>query len=128
MKTFKDLVHNTHPLHYSDGTQAKMFFDNGYGVSVVRHAFSYGNESNLFEMAVLQGNEDGWNITYTTPVASDVLGNLTEDDVTLHMKEVQELSRLGKSATVKAAAEATGAKYLDLPLRDLLADYDISED
>lgn len=127
MKTFKDLVPKTHP-NDPTGAQAKMFFDNGYGVSVVRHAFSYGHESNLFEMAVLRGNEDGWNLTYTTPVTRDVLGNLTEDDVTLHMKEVQELPRLGKSATVKAAAEATGAKYLDLPLRDLLSDYDISED
>ena len=42
--------------------------------------------------------------------------------------EQKHTPRLGKSATVKAAAEATGVKYIDVTLRDLLSDYDISED
>jgi hypothetical protein len=61
----------------SGGIQHKFKFANGYGASVVRHSFSYGNEDGLWELAVLQGER----ITYDTPLTDDVLGRLTEDDV-----------------------------------------------
>ena len=62
--------------------------DNGYGVSVVSHSYSYGGSSGLYEVAVL--DSDG-NLTYETPITNDVMGYLTEEDVTDVMKQVQEL-------------------------------------
>lgn len=58
----------------------RKFFDNGYGVSIVSGYGSYGGESGLFELAVLVGNEDKWDLTYDTPITNDVIGWLTEDE------------------------------------------------
>lgn len=91
MKTFKDLEHGTHPNWRGDGTQSKMQFENGFGVSVIRGASSYGGPEGLYEMAVLDSEGE---LTYDTPVTDDVLGHLTEDMVTRYMKEVQELPKV----------------------------------
>jgi hypothetical protein len=96
MKTFKDLVFNPHLV--GNGKQAKIFFPNGYGVSVVRFkllsGFGYGsytsNESE-WELAVLEGTEKDWELTYDTPITDDVLGHLSEDGVTEIMAKVQSL-------------------------------------
>ena len=71
------------------GKQARMTFENGYGVSVVSHSYSYGGKDGLFEIAVLDKDGD---LTYDTPVTNDVIGYLTEEDVTDVMKQVQELN------------------------------------
>ena len=65
-----------------DGVQSIMMFDNGYGVSVVKTSFSYGGKMGQYELAVLDLGE---NITYNTPVTSDVLGYLSEKEVTRYM-------------------------------------------
>ena len=65
-----------------------MEFDNGYGVSVVRTPYSYGGDKGLYEMAVL---DKTGRVTYDTPITNDVLGYLTEDEVTEYMIEVQKL-------------------------------------
>ena len=74
-----------------DAVQAKHFFPNGYGVSVVRHPGSYGFLEGLYELAVLQGNEDDWELCYDTPVTSDVLGHLSEQNVEDVVLKVQSL-------------------------------------
>ena len=89
MKTFEDLEFeqlNDEP--YMVGKKSRMHFDNGFGVSVVSHTHSYGGRSGLYEVAVL--DKDGL-LTYETPVTSDVIGYLSEEDVTDVMKKVQEL-------------------------------------
>lgn len=88
MKTFDDLKFELLSDPYMSGKQCRMMFENGYGVSVVSHTFSYGGKDGLYEMAVLDSDGD---LTYTTPVTSDVLGYLTPEEVTKHMIEVQEL-------------------------------------
>ena len=50
-------------------------FPNGYGASVIRNLGSYGHESGLWELAVL---DDLGNLVYDTPVTEDVLGWLDE--------------------------------------------------
>ena len=74
-----------------DAVQAKHFLPNGYGVSVVRHPGSYGFLEGLYELAVLEGNEDDWELCYDTPVTSDVLGHLSEQDVEDNVLKVQSL-------------------------------------
>jgi hypothetical protein len=70
------------------GKKARMHFDNGYGVSVVSHSHSYGGRDGLYEIAVLDSDDK---LTYDTPVTNDVIGYLSEEDVTDVMKQVQEL-------------------------------------
>ena len=70
------------------GVQARYQFGNGYAVSVVRNPYSYGGKDGLYEMAVTTADGD---LVYDTPVTDDVLGYLSEDDVTRHMAEVAAL-------------------------------------
>ena len=89
MKTFEDLeFEQLNDAPYMVGKKSRMHFDNGFGVSVVSHTHSYGGRDGLYEVAVL--DKDGL-LTYETPVTSDVIGYLSEEDVTDVMKQVQEL-------------------------------------
>lgn len=72
------------------GQCARMFFPNGYGVSVL--SGPYTGRPSGYEIAVLKGVEDDWDICYDTDIASDVIhvGNTHQiDDV---MRLVQELN------------------------------------
>jgi hypothetical protein len=86
MKTFKDLEFEKHGL--GEGIQSKLSFDNGYGVSVVRTSWSYGGKDGLYELAVL--DENGY-LTYNTSVTNDVIGYLSEEEVSNTMEQVQKL-------------------------------------
>ena len=70
---------------------AKTFFDNGYGVSVIRHSGSYGNAAGLFELAVLKGTADKFELCYDTPITGDVLGYLTPEEVVDYTVAVSKL-------------------------------------
>lgn len=86
MKTFNDLTFKTLPDGM--GISARTFFDNGYGVSVVKGPYTYGGPNGLYELAVL--NSDG-EITYDTEITNDVVGHLTESEVTNVLKQIQSL-------------------------------------
>ena len=89
MKKFQDLpFFPINDAPFMVGKKARMHFDNGFGVSVVSHSYSYGGRDGLYEVAVLDSNDE---LTYDTPVTNDVIGYLTEEDVTDVLKQVQEL-------------------------------------
>jgi hypothetical protein len=89
MKTFNDLeFEQIDEAPFMVGKKVRVQFDNGYGVSVVSHTFSYGGKDGLYELAVLDKNGD---LTYETPITSDVLGYLEPEQVTEIMKKVQSL-------------------------------------
>ena len=74
------------------GTQVVHKFDNGFGASVVRHDFSYGNSLDLYELAVLKFQpDDSWTLTYATPITDDVLGHLTDEDVAELLQKIEQL-------------------------------------
>lgn len=87
MKKFNDLVFTPHSIF--PGIHTILNFDNGYGVSVIRNTHSYGSENGLYEMAIIKGNK----VCYDSGITNDVLGNLTENDVTKYMELVQKLPR-----------------------------------
>ena len=89
MKTFSDLNFKAHPN--GPGTQAILFFPNGYGVSVIAGSIFYTNCEEPYELAVLLGGEKKPSLTYATPITNDVIGYLTEEKVTAIMKDVQNL-------------------------------------
>jgi len=89
MKTFNDLeFEQIDEAPYMVGKKVRVQFDNGYGVSVVSHTFSYGGKDGLYELAVLDKNGD---LTYETPITNDVLGYLEPEEVTEIMTKVQSL-------------------------------------
>ena len=95
MKTFKDLVFETHKV--GTGLHARMEFENGYGVSVIRFKLpsiagmdlGYGSytSGSTWEVAVMRRGK----ICYDTPITDDVLGHQTSKDVTKIMVRVQKL-------------------------------------
>ena len=90
MKTFKDLdFKEINEAPFMVGKKARMMFDNGFGVSVVSHTFSYGGKDGKYELAVL--DSDG-QLTYETPVTNDVMGYLDPEDVTKIMEDIQNLT------------------------------------
>lgn len=86
---FTDLNFQPHPI--GDGIQARHFFPNGYGVSVVRFPGSYGYEGDLYEVAVIKGNDDDYVLCCDTPITNDVMGHRDERDVEIIMEEVEAL-------------------------------------
>jgi hypothetical protein len=86
---FSDLDFQPHPNWV--GVQAKHFFDNGYGVSVIQSPNSYGGDEGLYELAVLKGNEDKFKLCYDTYITEDVLGHLTEEQVESYLCDIEKL-------------------------------------
>ena len=87
MTTFNDLEFNTHPGGF--GVYARVFFPNGYGASIVKSEYSYGGKDGLYELAVIE--ETTGEITYDTPITDDVVGYLTEDNITKLLAEIEAL-------------------------------------
>jgi len=87
IKTFNDLEFIPHTSH-SDGIMSRIIFDNGYGANVVCSAYTYGGADGLYELAII--DKDG-QVTYETPITSDVMGYLNKDDVTKLMEQIQLL-------------------------------------
>lgn len=67
--------------------QRRIHYPNGYGASIICNKMSYGNSVKLFEVAVLYGDE----ITYDTPIGSDVIGYLDFHDVAKLLDEIKAL-------------------------------------
>lgn len=85
MKTFKDLVFEpSEPI--LNGVQARIDFDNGYGASVIKNAFSHGGYAGFYELGVTKGNQ----LHYDNPVANgDIIGWLEEGEVSELLIEIQ---------------------------------------
>ena len=89
MKKFEDLdFEEINEAPFMVGKKARMMFDNGFGVSVVSHTFSYGGKDGKYELAVLNSNGE---LTYETPITNDVMGYLESEEVTNIMKDIQNL-------------------------------------
>lgn len=67
-------------------------FENNYGASIIKLFGSYGYEEDLWELAVIQFNEDGkYYLTDDTPITEDVEGYLTDEDVRNLLARIKEL-------------------------------------
>ena len=87
MKTFKDIEFKTNPMGEEFGITSRTKFKNGYEASVVKSEHSYGGRDGLYELAVFKDGE----MTYDTPITDDVLGYLTEEEVSETFIKIQEL-------------------------------------
>ena len=92
-KDFYDLEFEPHWARFSN-IAAKLFFDNGYGVSVIQGGGAYTSGKSEYELAVLQGTEGAFELTYSTPITDDVLGHQTELEITNAMLAVQALDKV----------------------------------
>jgi hypothetical protein len=94
---FSDLDFQPHTNYPDTGIAARHFFANGYGVSVVRFTSpfgfggSYGAEEGLYEVAILKGLEENWEICYDTPITDDVIGYQSVEDIDNLLEQVESL-------------------------------------
>ena len=84
--TFQGLKFQDHPMGM--GKQCIVQFPNGYGASIVQGPHTYGGDKGLYELAVF--GKDG-QITYDTPITSDVLGYLSEQEVEQTLSDIKNL-------------------------------------
>lgn len=73
---------------FGDSYSHRFKFENGYGASVIKHYGSYGYVEDLFELAVLDSNDD---LCYETPITDDVIGYLTNDEVLELLERIRNL-------------------------------------
>jgi hypothetical protein len=83
---FEELNFQPHPNGL--GKQCIVQFTNGYGASIVQGPHTYGGPDGLYELAVF--GKDG-HITYETPITNDVIGYLSEIEVSNVLKDIKEL-------------------------------------
>lgn len=62
MANFDGLEFKKNP--YSEGIQALIFFNNGYGASIIQGGIAYTSNDEEYELAVLRGNKDNWDLCY----------------------------------------------------------------
>ena len=62
-------------------------YKNKYGASIVSHEYSYGGKEGLWELAVLKNGE----LTYNTPITSDVIGWLEPKEVIKYCQQIEKL-------------------------------------
>ena len=75
--------------HESFGGIRRVYrFENNYGASVICHEFSYSSKGHKWELAVLYGDD----ITYDTPITSDVIGHLSDQQVQKILTKIDQLS------------------------------------
>jgi len=73
---------------FSNMKQAIVEYANGYGASIIIDDNSYGGLAGLYEIAVLGKNGE---IVYNTPITNDVLGYLSEQEVTETLIKIKNL-------------------------------------
>ena len=77
-----------------NGSVQKLYrFPNGYGASVVKGANTYGGDEGLWELAVIVYNrdEEDYQLTYETPITTDVEGHLDDDAVEELLTKIMQL-------------------------------------
>jgi len=80
--------------HPAGGNHLRVFFENNWGVSVIRHPYSYGGQQGLFEIGILNGEG---HIEYDNPVnAGGVIGWLTAEDVVAYINVIANLDKREK--------------------------------
>jgi hypothetical protein len=85
--TFEELEFK--PLPHNRGIQAVIHFNNEYGASIIQGDNSYGGKNGLYELAVLLNDK----LCYDTEITSDVLGFLTEAEVTTYLMQIERLEK-----------------------------------
>lgn len=80
-----------------DGVQKLYrFTGNDWGASVVRHSWSYGGKQGFWELAVIKWTEDECDLRYDTPITDDVLGCLSDEEVTETLMKIKSLNKFGQ--------------------------------
>ena len=76
------------------GTQTIYRFDNGYGASIIRNEYSYGDELAVTTYKNTNSDINDFELCYNTPITRDVLGHLTPSDIEVLLIKIAALPRV----------------------------------
>lgn len=103
----RERIVETETMNLFDGSRVHVKFSNGWGLSIIRHSYSYGGTHGLFEVAAT--SPDG-QIDYHNPVTpDDVVGWLTAEDVVGKMRSLSSYS----AEELKHLGEVSRYRYLE---------------
>ena len=98
MITFDDIEFKPHGI--GDGIHGLLFFPGGYGLSVVRFRNPFGgggsytsNDIEDYEVAIIKGTKDQWDICYDTKITNDVLGFQTKENINDIINHIMRLQK-----------------------------------
>ena len=74
------------------GEQVIFFFQNGFGASVSRNMVTGGSARGLWEMALVRGTRESWDLVYDNGRFQDVSGWMTVEDVAKDLEVVAALA------------------------------------
>jgi len=99
MSLFDNIKFEPHPI--GNGEHGKIFFPNGYGLSAVRFKIPTFNESpsvyasycddETWEVAILKGTPENWELCYDTKITNDVMGYQTKEDINRTLKKLRRI-------------------------------------
>ena len=87
---FSDLKFEKH-IGLQSTHHCKIFFDNGYGASIIYGGVLHAGQPEYCELAVLTGTADDWYLAYDTPITSDVIPYCTPAEITQLLREIKNL-------------------------------------
>lgn len=75
--------------------QWRFKFENNYGASVVKHYGSFGFDEDLFELGVIEFDDQGnrLGLTYDTSIGEDVIGYLSNAEVMSYLYKIKNLQK-----------------------------------
>ena len=93
---FSDIKFRCHGID-PEGVHAIVRFKNGYGLSIVRHSYSYGGSKGLYELALLKigtlkgaSQENDWELVLNNELGyPDVRGWMKEEDVEHELNKIE---------------------------------------
>jgi hypothetical protein len=74
------------------GKQWLLFFENNYGASLVKGPYTSGGPEGLYELAVLRGTKEDYEIAHDSGITEDVIGYLDLEDVECLLEKIKGLN------------------------------------
>ncbi|RZD49657.1 MAG: hypothetical protein CXT67_09890 [Methanobacteriota archaeon] len=110
---FKEIKFRSHGVD-PEGVHGVVRFRNGYGLSIVRHSYSYGGDKGLYELALLKigtlkgaSQENDWDIVYNEELGySDVLGWMSEEDVENELHKIENAPKFSEAESSESMSFA----------------------
>lgn len=87
MATFEDLEFKP---SLPNMEQAVIFFENGYGASVITGEYAYAGEGE-YEIALIKGDKNGWCLCDNRLLKGTVLGYQSPEDITKLLQKIEKL-------------------------------------
>lgn len=75
--------------------QALVFFDNGYGASIIRCDITLSGQQGFYEVAIIKGVKGAWDTCFDTVITEDTISWLSKEGVSDLLERISMLNEQG---------------------------------